>query len=158
MEESARLDQPFRRLLDMEDAGTCRHPLRIAVGDDATAAVRIGVLEDPIDHVGHGLEAAMRVPWRALRLTGRVFHLAHLVEMDERIEVLQRHPGERAPDREPLPLEPAWRVGDGADRPIAGDGRIRLADAGKNGDVGGDDGGHVRRLLGVTAATRIPDK
>ena len=64
-----------------------------------------GVLEDAVDHVGDGLEAAMRMPRRALRLARRVLHLAHLVEVDERVEVGQVDAGERAADREALALE-----------------------------------------------------
>ena len=92
------------------------HPLRVAVGDDAAAAVRVGVLERPVEHVGHGLEPTMRMPRRALRLTRRVLHLAHLVEVDERVEVGQVDARERATDREALALEPggvvvSWRTG-----------------------------------------------
>ena len=40
-----------------------------------------------VEHVGDGLEPAVRVPGRALRLAGRVLDLAHLVHVDERVEV-----------------------------------------------------------------------
>ena len=69
--------------------------------------LRIGVLEDAVDHVRDGLEAAVRVPGRALRLTGRVLDLPHLVEVDERIEVREVDAGEGAADREALPFEAA---------------------------------------------------
>ena len=74
-----------------------------------------------VDHVGDGLEAAMRVPGRALRFARRVLDLAHLVEMDERVEIGQVDPGERAPDREALPFEAARRARDAPDRALAGD-------------------------------------
>ena len=73
------------------------------------AAVGVAVLERAVDHVGDGLEAAMRVPRRALRLAGRVFDLAHLVEMDERVEIGEVDAGERPADREALPFEAARR-------------------------------------------------
>src|SRR5581483_7945045 len=66
------------------------------------------MLEDAVDHVRHGLEAAMRVPRGALRLAGRVLHLAHLVHVDEGVEVAKVHPGEGPTDRKALTLEPMW--------------------------------------------------
>jgi hypothetical protein len=35
------------------------HPLGVAVGDEPAAAVGVLVLEDPVEHVGDGLEAAV---------------------------------------------------------------------------------------------------
>jgi hypothetical protein len=46
------------------------HPLGVAVGDEAAAAVGVLVPEDAVDHVGDGLEAAVRVPGGALGLAG----------------------------------------------------------------------------------------
>ena len=83
------------------------HPLGVAVGDGAAAAVRVLVDEDAVDDVGDGLEAAVRVPGGALGLARRVLHLAHLVHHDERVEVLVVDPGEGAAHREALALEAA---------------------------------------------------
>src|SRR3972149_3555075 len=110
-------------------------------------AVGVAVLERSVDHVRDRLEAAMRVPGRALRLARRIFHLAHLVEMDERVEIGQVDPGERTTNREALPFEPARRARDASHRALAGDRRIGLRDAGQNGDVFDDDGGAVRLLV-----------
>ena len=107
------------------------------------------VLERAVDHVGHGLESAVGMPRRALRLARRVLDLAHLVEMDERVEVGEVDAGERPPDREALALETVRGDRDAADRPLAGDVGIRLGDARKHGDVGDGEGGHVGRFLGV---------
>ena len=142
VEQAAADDEPLRRLLDVEDAGAGGHPLRVAVGDDAAAAVRVRVLEDAVDHVGDGLEPAVRMPRRALRLARRVVHLAHLVEVDERVEVGEVHAGERAPDREALPFEAARRRCHAADRALAGEVGIGLGDPGQDGDVFDDDGWH----------------
>jgi hypothetical protein len=87
------------------------------------------VLEDAIDHVGDGLEPTVGVPGRALRLARRVLDLAHLVEMDERIELFQGDACERTPDREPLPFHALRGVRDAADRALAGDGGIGFGDA-----------------------------
>ena len=83
------------------------HPLGVAVGDEPAAAVGVLVLEDAVDDVGDGLEAAVRVPRRALGLARRVLDLAHLVHVDERVEQRQVDAGERAADREALALEAA---------------------------------------------------
>ena len=81
------------------------HPLGVAVGDGAATTVAVLVVEGAVDDVGDGLEAAVRVPGRALRLTGRVLDLAHLVHHHERVEVGEVDAGEGAADREALPLE-----------------------------------------------------
>ena len=83
------------------------------------------VLEDAVEHVGHGLEAAVRVPGRALRLARRVLDLAHLVEVDERVEVLEVGARERAADGETLALEARRGRGQADDGAMARDDRDR---------------------------------
>ena len=104
VEQAALLHQPLRRRLDVQQPGAGGHPLRVAVRDGAAATVAVLVVEDAVDDVGDGLEAAVRVPGRALGLARRVLHLAHLVHHDERVEVLEVDAGERAAHREPLAL------------------------------------------------------
>ena len=100
-------DELLRRLLDVLDAGAGGHPLRGAVGDQAAAAGGVLVLEGAIDDVGHGLEAAVRVPGRALRLAGRVLDGADVVEQQERVGERELDARERAADEEAFALEPA---------------------------------------------------
>ena len=79
---------PHERLgrhLVVQDAGAGGHPLRVAFADDPAAAVRVVVLDHAVDHVGDGLEAAVRVPRRADRLVRRVLDRAELVEEEERV-------------------------------------------------------------------------
>lgn len=109
MEEAAGHHQGLRGRLDVEEARTGRHPLGVAVGDGAAATLRVLVVEDPVDDVRDGLEAAVGVPGGAFGLTRRVLHLAHLVHHDERVEVLVGDPGERPAHRESLALETARR-------------------------------------------------
>jgi len=105
--EQAAADHEFlRRRLDVQDAAARGHPLGVAVGDQPAAAVGVLVTEGAVDDVGDGLEPAVRVPRGALGLAGAVVDLAHLVHVHERVEPVQVHPGERAPDREPLALVP----------------------------------------------------
>ncbi len=155
VEQPARGHEPIRRFLDVEDPGTGRHPLRVAVGDHAPAAVRVAVLEHAVQHVGHRLEPAVRMPRRPLRLAGRVLDLAHLVQVDERVEVLQRSPGECAADGEALALETARGGGQGADRPLPGGHRVRGGDAGEDGDVVDGDGRHGGPCVAVVACATI---
>ena len=141
MEEAAAHDEVLGRLLDVQDAGARRHPLGVTVGDDAAAAVGVVVLEDAVDHVGDGLEAAMGVPGRALGLAGRVLDLAHLVEVDEGVEVAQVHPGEGSADGEALAFEAAGRARharDGAAPSL----RIGPGETRQRGDVIDGDGWH----------------
>ena len=95
MEQPTGDDEILGRGLDVEDASTGRHPLGRPVGDEATTSLGVLVGEGPVDHVGHRLEPAMRVPRGSLRLTRGVVDFAHLVHVDERVQVVQAHPGER---------------------------------------------------------------
>ena len=79
---------------------------------------RVLVGEAAVDHVGDGFEAAVRVPVGAPRFAGLVLHLAHLVHVDERVEVGGAHAGEGAHDGEALAFVAARPGGDGADGPL----------------------------------------
>ena len=105
MEQATGDDQRLGRGLDVQDPGAGGHPLGGAVGDHASATGGVLVLHRPVDHVGHGLEAAVRVPRGALGLARRVLDLAHLVHVDEGVEQPLVHARERAADREALALE-----------------------------------------------------
>ena len=135
------------RGLDVEDAAPGGHPLGVAVGDRAAAAVGVLVVEDAVDDVGDGLEAAVRVPRRALGLARRVLHLAHLVHHDERVELRQVDAGERAAHREALPLVALRGGGDLPDRArlVA---QAGLPQAVEDGEVVDGDRGHVAHLPG----------
>ena len=104
VEGAAALDEFGGRGLDVQDPRAGRHPLGGAVGDQAAAAVRILVGEAAVDHVGDRLEAAVRMPGGASRLAGLVLDLAHLVHVDERVEVGGADACERTDDGEALPL------------------------------------------------------
>ncbi len=140
MEEPAAQDQLLGRGLDVVDAGAGGHPLRVAAGDQAAAAVRVLVLERAVEQVGGRLEAAVGVPGRALGLAGPVVHRAHLVHHDERVEEGEVDAGKGAAHGEALALEAAGGGGDGPNRAGTAPGG-RLGEAGKDGGVGGD-GGH----------------
>ncbi len=142
VEQPAADHEFLRRRLDVQDAAARGHPLGVAVGDQAAAAVGVLVPERAVDDVGDGLEAAVRVPRGALGLTGAVVHLAHLVHVHERVEPRQVHPGERAPDREPLALEARRGGGDRGDFPL-GLGHIGFRDPRQDQDVLDGDGWHV---------------
>src|SRR5687767_12781542 len=100
------------------------------------------MLEDPVQHVGDGLEASVRMPRRALGLAGRVLHLAHLIHVDERVEVGEIDAGERAPDREAFSLEATRRGDHGTDRADRG-GSLSAGKPLQLGDVVDGDRWHV---------------
>ena len=102
--------------LDVQDARPRRHPLRRAVRDEAASTDGVLMLEGAVDHVGHGLEAPMGVPGRALGFAGGVLHLAHLVHVDEGVELGDRHAGEGAPYRETFAFETTRGVRDALHR------------------------------------------
>ena len=149
MEEPAAHDEVLRRLLDVQDACARSHPLGVAVGDDSAATVRVGVLENPVDDVGDGFEAAMGMPRRALGLTGCVLHLAHLIHHDEGIESAQIDAREGATHRETLTLETTRRGSDRHDRTVLERG-IGLRHARQRERVVDGHGGHGLSLCGGT--------
>ena len=109
VEEPAGVDQRVRRSLDVQDARPGGHPLRRAVLDHAAAADGVLVQERAVDHVGHGLEPAVRVPRRALGLARPVVDLAHLVHVHEGVEVGHVDAGEGTANREALAFEASRR-------------------------------------------------
>ena len=125
----------------MQHARTGRHPLGCAVLDHAATTVRILVLEAPVHDVGDGLETAMRVPVGALRLARGVVDGAHLVHVDEGVELVVRDAGEGARDRETLALVPLRAGHVTGDAALAGRGR-GCGEARQRERVCGD-GGHV---------------
>ncbi len=144
VEGPAAADQLDRGRLDVQDAAARGHPLGRAVGDEATAAVAVLVLEGAVHDVGDGLEAAVRVPRGALGLARGVLHLAHLVHHDERVERARRDAGEGPADREALPLEALRRRRDGEH------GTVDVAQTGardaRQGEGVSGDGRHVGLL------------
>ena len=74
--------------------------------------------EGAVDHVGHGLEAPVRMPGRPLGLTRCVVDLPHLVHVHEGIELRQAHAGEGPPYGETLPFEAGGRRGHGSHWPL----------------------------------------
>ena len=135
MEQAAAHDQVLGRLLDVQDAAARGHPLGVAVGDQAAAAVGVLVPERAVDHVGDGLEPAVRVPGGAARLAWGVVDLAHLVHVDERVKGPQVNAREGAADRESLALEARRRGRDREHRPLLGRRLVRLGDPGQKQDV-----------------------
>jgi hypothetical protein len=106
VEQSTRNDEFLRWGLDMENSRTSGHPLRRSVRDQAASTIRVLVGERAIDHVGDRLEAAVRVPGSAFRLTRGVLDLSHLVHVYERIERAEADSRECSAYGKSLSLEP----------------------------------------------------
>jgi len=141
MEQPALCDQPLRWRLDVQHARAGGHPLGVSVGDRATTAVAVLVVHHTVEHVGDGLEPAMRMPRGALGLTRCVLHLAHLVEVHERVEGREVHTGEGATYREPLSFVAFRRGRDRGDRPDRVS-EARSGQARKDGEVVDGDSWH----------------
>ena len=71
----------------MEDAAAGGHPLHVAGGHPALVAEAVAVLHRPGEHVGDGLDAAMRVPGKPGEVVAGVL-VAEIVQQQERVEVL----------------------------------------------------------------------
>ncbi len=70
----------------VNDAAAGGHPLHVAGGDGAAVAHAVAVLDGAGQHVGDGLDAAMRMPGKAGEvILGNV--VAEIVEEQEGIEV-----------------------------------------------------------------------
>jgi hypothetical protein len=145
VEQAAAGDQPLRRALDVQNPAARRHPLRVAIGDHAAATVRVLVLERAVDHVRDGFEPAVGMPRRALRLARRVLDLAHLVEVNERIQISQRHTGERATNGKTLAFEAARSGGDRSHRAQPRATRVESSNAWKGECVRGN-GWHFKKV------------
>src|SRR5438034_3521060 len=107
------------------------------------------MLKGAVDHVGDGLEPAVRMPGGAFRLAGPVLHLAHLVHVDEWIQVSLIESIERTPYRKALALDAFRSGGDGEHRTFNRYGRIDVRDARQDQDVIDGDGGHPPVLTAV---------
>jgi hypothetical protein len=80
------------------------HPLGRPVGDHTAAAGGVLVFEHPVDHVGDGFEAPVRMPRCARGFTRGVLDCPHVIQQHERVGVRQVHGRQGAPDREAFPL------------------------------------------------------
>src|SRR5882757_10942625 len=118
VEDATALDEFGGWGLDVQDSRPRGHPLGGPVGDETAATVRILVREKAVDDVGDCFEATVRMPVCTARFAGLVFDLAHLVHVDERVEIRCADAGERPHDREALALVPVGAGGDGANRPV----------------------------------------
>ena len=106
MEKAPTHDELLRRSFDVQDARSGGHPLRVAVGDPASAAVRVLMLESAVNDVRNCLETAVRVPRRPFGFSGGIVDLPHLVHVNERVDLAHGDASEGSSDGEALALEP----------------------------------------------------
>jgi uncharacterized ferritin-like protein (DUF455 family) len=81
----------------VDHAAPGRHPLHAAVRDQAFVAGTVAVAHAPLDHVGNGLEAAVRVLREACDIVARLV-AAEGVEHQERVEAALQGLGQHAVD------------------------------------------------------------
>jgi len=79
----------------MRYPGANRHPLSIALLDDAAVGVVVGDLV--VKDVRHCLDVAMRVLCNPLRLLGRIDQRTYIVEEQGRVGVTERRAAREAP-------------------------------------------------------------
>jgi hypothetical protein len=84
----------------VDDASAGRHPLDVARPQAAGVTRRVPVLHAPGEQVGDRLEAAVRVIGRALGFARSQVGRPHLVEQEERVEVIELAGGEGPPHLE----------------------------------------------------------
>src|ERR1700691_394659 len=75
----------FRHLL-VDDSASGRHPLYVTRSDRATVPDAVAVFHSSGEHIGDGLDAAMRMPGEACQIIPRNV-VAEVVEQEERIEL-----------------------------------------------------------------------
>ena len=98
------------------------------------------MLEGAVDHVRDGLETPMGVPGGPLGLARGVLDLAHLVHVDEGVQVRHGDTREGSADGEALALEPRRSIGDALHR--THDRAGRRLDLGQHQIVGNGHCGH----------------
>jgi hypothetical protein len=102
---AAPLQEICRRHLGMDDSGSGRHPLHVAGAQSSMVSAGVAVLHSAGEQIGHRLEAAMGVVRRSLGLPGRRIGRAHLIEQQERVDLVERGSRERAVDEKASTLE-----------------------------------------------------
>ncbi len=122
MKESTGINECIGRSFDVQDAPARRHPLSGTVLNDPTTTDGVLVQKRAFDHVGDGLKASVRMPRCALGLAGSVIDFAHLVHVNEGVELRQVDAGEGSPNGKTLALNTprGGRDLDDASRTIGG--------------------------------------
>ena len=103
----------LRHLL-VDDAAARRHPLDIAGAERAAIAEAVAVIDRARQHVGDGLDAAVRMPGESsLELLRSI--VAEVVEQQERIEVARVAEAEGAAEMDAGALDGRLRLAEGFD-------------------------------------------
>ena len=71
----------------VQDAAAGRHPLHVAGGHFALVAQAVAVLDRAGQHVGDGLDPAVRMPGKSRQVIFRIV-VAEIIQQQERIEIL----------------------------------------------------------------------
>ena len=110
----AALGIPLGHLL-VQDAPASRHPLHVPGSQAAAVAQTVAVGDSPGQHVGDGLDAAVRVPWESGPVVLGVV-VAEIVEQQEGIEVIRLAEAESAVQPHTGPFDRRRTVDDALDR------------------------------------------
>ncbi len=102
----------------MDDAAAGGHPLHAAGLEKTGVSLVVAVPHAAREHVGHGLEAAMRMIGKAGEVIGGIVR-AELVEHEEGIDILELRRADHAVELDPGAIargHAARQLGDRADR------------------------------------------
>ena len=111
----AALRVALRHLL-VQDAAAGRHPLHVARSEIAAIAQAVAVLDIAGEHIGDGLDAAMRMPGKSGAILVRPV-VAEIVQQEERIELGGVAEAESAAQVHAGPFDGGFRGDDAFDRP-----------------------------------------
>ena len=154
VEETTRINECIWWTFDVQDARTGGHPLRGTVGDHSTATDGVLVEKGPLHHVGNGFEAAVRVPRSPLGFARTVVHLAHLIQVDEGVEIGELDAVKGPTNRKTLTFHPTGCGGDLHDTTRAVAGTYR-DDTGEFERVSNGDGRHTSTLTTYSGRTNF---
>ena len=88
MQTTPESQEVFRRQLAVDHSGASRHPLHAARSDDRASSSGVFVHHRPVKEIGDGLESAVRMTRRTNGLARRVVSGPHLIEQEERVDVI----------------------------------------------------------------------
>jgi hypothetical protein len=131
----------FWRSFNVKYSCSSSHPLSIPIGDSSATTVIVSVIKDSINNVSNGFKTSVWMPWGALWFARCVFNFAHLIEVDEGIEVGEVYSCECTTNWEAFAFITLRRRGDALDAAGASVGLRN--DARQDGDIGNGYGGHL---------------
>ena len=112
MQTTPESQEVFRRQLAVNHSRARRHPLHATRSDDRASPGGVFVHHRPVEEIGDGLESAVRMTRRADRLARCIVSGSHLIQQQERIDVIDDVRRERSSHDESTSFDGAQRIDD----------------------------------------------